>query len=258
MNASRQTRKFIFVAGLHRCGTTLLANMLAAHPDVSGFSNTGEKMDEGQYLQSVYPSGPVKGGDAVGRLGFDPAAYLTEKSPLAAPESADLLFSQWARHWNLSKPVLIEKSPPNLIRTRFLQACFPESHFIVIARHPIAASVATKKWCRLNPVPGIIANWAMCYGRAAKDAEKLNSVFFVRYEDLVADPESVLRPITDKIGLSPLPSAPAGVRDDLNAKYFEQWKNLLKDPRERAMAALVRPFAARTAHRFGYSLDDAA
>ncbi|MCB2112496.1 MAG: sulfotransferase [Parvularculaceae bacterium] len=257
MSATRSSRKFVFVAGLHRCGTTLLANMLAAHPDISGFKNTGEKMDEGQYLQNVYPSGPVKGGDAVGRLGFDPAAYLTEKSPLAAPEKAELLFSQWAPYWDLSKPVLLEKSPPNLIRMRFLQACFPDSHFIVIARHPVAASVATKKWCRFNPVPGIIANWAMCYGRAARDGERLNSVAFVRYEDLVADPRSVLRPITDRLGISPLPAAPAEVRGDLNRKYFEQWKNLLKDPRERAMAALVRPFAGPVAHRFGYSLDPA-
>lgn len=235
----------------------MLANMLAEHPDVSGFSKTGEKMDEGQYLQSVYPSGPVRGGDAVGRLGFDPAAYLTEKSPLAAPDKADRLFADWARYWDLSKSVLIEKSPPNILRMRYLQACFPDSHFILIARHPIAASVATKKWCRLNPVPGIIANWAVCYGRALKDAEKLNSVSVIRYEDLVADPKGALRPLTDRIGLSPLASAPDGVKDDLNLKYFDMWKTLLADPRERAMAALVRPFAEPVARRLGYSLDDA-
>jgi len=257
MDASRTTRKFIFVAGLHRCGTTLLANMLAAHPDISGFSSTGEKMDEGQYLQSVYPSAGMRGGDAVGRLGFDPFAYLTEKSPLASDENADRLFSDWARYWDLSKPALIEKSPPNIIRMRYLQASFPDSHFILIARHPVAASVATKKWCRMNPVSGIIANWAVCYGRALKDAERLKSFSVVRYEDLVRDPEAVLKPLTDRIGLAPLPTAPAGVRDDLNRKYFDEWRRRLRDPREKAMAMLVRPFAERVGEKFGYSFDEA-
>ncbi len=257
MDASRTSRKFVFVAGLHRCGTTLLANLLAAHPDVSGFRKTGEKMDEGQYLQSVYPKPGAAGGDAVGRLGFDRAAFLTERSSLATPENADRLFADWSHFWDLSKPVLIEKSPPNLIRMRFLQACFPDSHFIVIARHPVAAAEATKKWCRRNPVPGIIANWALCYGRAIEDAKKLKSVSFVRYEDLVAEPEATLRPLTDQLGLSPLASAPAGVKGDLNRKYFDMWKTLLTDPRQKAMAMLVEPFASPVARRLGYRFNDA-
>ena len=48
--------RFVFLAGLHRSGTTLLARLLAAHPEVSGFSGTGAPADEGQLLQSVYPA----------------------------------------------------------------------------------------------------------------------------------------------------------------------------------------------------------
>jgi hypothetical protein len=32
--------RFVFLAGLHRSGTTLLARLLAAHPEISGFSDT--------------------------------------------------------------------------------------------------------------------------------------------------------------------------------------------------------------------------
>lgn len=257
MEASRHNRTFVFVAGLHRCGTTMLANTLAEHPDVSGFSNTGEKMDEGQYLQTVHPSGEMRGAGPVGRMGFDPASYITEKSPLTAPEKADLLFSQWARYWDLSRPVLIEKSPPNIIRMRFLQACFPDSHFILIARHPIAASVATKKWRRRNPVAGIIANWAVCYARALSDAARLKSFRVVRYEDLVGNPESSLRLLTDRIGISPLKSAPAGVKNNLNEKYFERWRALQRSLVERAMTALVRPFVEPVFRRFDYTFEEA-
>lgn len=257
MEATRHNRTFVFVAGLHRCGTTLLANMLAAHPDVSGFANTGEKMDEGQYLQTVYPSGGQRGAGSVGRMGFDPFAYITETSPLATPEKADLLFSQWARCWDTAKPVLVEKSPPNVIRMRYLAACFPTSHFILIARHPIAASIASKKWCGRNPVAGIMANWAVCYDRALKDGRRLKSFSVVRYEDLVADPAAALRPLTDRIGIAPLKAPPAAVSDALNAKYFEQWRSLQKDWRERAMSMAVRPFVGAVAEKFGYRFDEA-
>jgi len=32
--------QFVFLAGLHRSGTTLLARLLAAHSEISGFSET--------------------------------------------------------------------------------------------------------------------------------------------------------------------------------------------------------------------------
>ncbi len=47
-----------FIAGLHRSGTTPLTRLLAAHSEVSGFSNTHVEEDEGQHLQQVYPSAP--------------------------------------------------------------------------------------------------------------------------------------------------------------------------------------------------------
>lgn len=257
MDATRHNRRFVFVAGLHRCGTTMLADLLAAHPEISGFANTGEKMDEGQYLQTVYPSGKQRGAGSVGRMGFDPAAYLTEASPLAAPDKADRLFADWARYWDVSKPVLIEKSPPNLIRMRYLAACFPDSHFILIARHPVAASIATKKWCGRNPVPGIIANWAVCYARALADGRRLKSFSVVRYEDVVRDPAAALRPLTDRIGIAPLATVKAGVRDNLNEKYFDRWRALQEKPVERAMTAMVRPFAGPVMARFDYRFADA-
>ena len=118
MTAAMIDRKFVFIVGLHRSGTTLLANLLAGHPDVSGFENTGAPMDEGQFLQTVYPVGPVWGGDAIGRIGFDPCAYLTERSSIATRENAEKLLNEWSDYWDMSKPVLLEKSPPNIINVR--------------------------------------------------------------------------------------------------------------------------------------------
>src|SRR5271170_7939594 len=104
---------FIFVTGLHRSGTSPLHRCLSAHPSVSGFANTGIFEDEGQHLQTILPNGLEFGGP--GRFGFHPDAHMTESHPLATPRTGERVFEQWKNHWDLSKPYLVEKSPPTLL-----------------------------------------------------------------------------------------------------------------------------------------------
>jgi hypothetical protein len=138
-----QHHPIAFIAGLHRSGTSLVHQILRDHPDVSGFRNTGVPKDEGQHLQTVYP--PARSFGGPGRFGFDPGSYLDETSPLCTPAHAERLWREWSPHWDLSRPVLIEKSPPSLLRTRYFQRLFPASRFIVIVRNPIVVAMATRK-----------------------------------------------------------------------------------------------------------------
>jgi len=66
----------VFVGGLHRSGTTLLARAIAKHDEVSGFRRTEALANEGQFLQSVYPIAREFGG--TGRFGFDERSHMTE------------------------------------------------------------------------------------------------------------------------------------------------------------------------------------
>jgi hypothetical protein len=246
-----EDHRFVFLAGLHRSGTTLLARLLAAHPEVSGFSGTGTPADEGQHLQTVYPAASAYGGP--GSFGFAPESHLTETSALASEESARKLFEQWSPHWDLARPILLEKSPPNLLKTRFLQALFPGSAFVVILRHPIPSSIPTAKWRGTRRYDRLLAHWLRCHALFEADREHLERVHVLSYEQLVGDPARVLDGIFDFLGVDPIsPSEP--VEAGANAKYFRQWNELKRDLRMRAYLDLVSLRYERPVRHYGYSL----
>ena len=247
--------RLVFVGGLHRSGTTPLARVLAAHPQVSGFADTGATEDEGQHLQDVYPVARTYGGP--GRFALDGRAHLTETAPLATPESARRLAASWAPHWDLGRPVLVEKSPPNLVMTRFLQALYPDARFVLIVRHPVVVALGTSKWLRGRGLRTPMANWFAAHDTMRGDLPSLTHVHVLRYEELSADPERVLADLGRFLGLDgPVPAGSwQGGRSE---GYARQWAELATDPRPWRRArrrALVREFGDRAAE-YGYDLED--
>jgi hypothetical protein len=241
--------RFIFLCGLHRSGTSPLFRILREHPEISGFHNTGVPEDEGQFLQTVFPAARTFGGP--GRFGFAKAAHLTEKSRLVTPENRDKVFTDWAIYWDLSKRCLLEKSPPNLIRTRFLQALFPNSYFVVIIRHPIPVSLSTSKWtdCSLD---SLVKHWVHCHDLFERDRPHLNRVLVIRYENLIQSTASLVAQIYKFLDLTPcvpVPLNPAG-----SDGYFSNWRSLSSDKeRRREFRLIVRRYERRV-QSYGYSL----
>lgn len=247
-------RRLIFLAGLHRSGTSLLHRCLSDHPHISGFENTGAFEDEGQHLQTVYPPAYSFGGP--GLFGFAEGAYLDERAPLATPENAHRLLSEWEPFWDTNKRMLVEKSPPNLIRTRFLQSLFPGSRFVVVLRHPIAVSYATQKWTPATVwIQTLLKHWLTCHERFERDRAHLDHVHVLRYEDFVASPERELNRIHRFLDLDPVPLQ-REVRPGVNDDYFAIWARRRRNPLTRPYTSyVVRKLGDRVA-RFGYSLTD--
>jgi hypothetical protein len=243
--------RFVFLCGLHRSGTSPLFRILREHPAISGFRDTGVPEDEGQHLQSVFRPGKFYGGP--GQFGFDPAAHLTDKSELITSANREKLFQAWSRHWDLSKPCLLEKSPPNLIRSRFLQAMFPHSSFIVILRHPVAASLATSKWTT-SSWESLIQHWLHCHRLFESDRPHLHRVHVLKYEDLIGSTERELQKLFEFLGL---PSHASGALNRAgNDPYFQKWQQLSEEPRGRVFVGLIRSKYEHDLRDFGYSFSD--
>jgi hypothetical protein len=243
--------RLVFVCGLHRSGTSLVHRCLSAHPDVSGFQGTGVPEDGGQHLQTVYPPAHRHGG--AGLFAFRPEAALTEDSPLVSPESRETLLREWGRHWRPGAAVGVEKSPPNLVRTRFLQALFPDAVFVAVLRHPVAVAGATRKGRRrLLPYRTLVHHWVVAHSILAADARHLRNLHVVRYERFVADPAAHLERLFAAVGLAPAGVAEA-VRTDVNEVYLRRWST-----RRNPLTALDRAATRRRfegdVRRFGYSL----
>lgn len=256
-------RRLVFVGGVHRSGTTPLVKALASHPEISGLTYTNVREDEGQHLQSVYPADSAVGG--VGRFARSNAPHLTERSALVSPQNASRLVAAWQPYWDMRRPLLVEKSPPNLLMGRFLQAMFPGSALIVIVRHPVIVSLASRKWSpriisrhgrwRLT-LRGLFKNWVQAHETFRRDVPHLSRVHVVYYEDLVSRPHEELTRIQDFLMLDTAPGTHA-LRPDQSDRYREQWTAMRSRGRLQQwhIERIETEFADRV-HHLGYDIHD--
>jgi Sulfotransferase family len=247
--ASRADPSLVFVGGLHRSGTSLLTNVLGTHPAIATLRATGVPEEEGQHLQKVYPTARALGGP--GRFASSAGAHLTERSPGADTASARSLLAAWTPFWDPTRPIRVEKSPPNLLRTRFLQALFPDARFLIVMRHPGIVALSTQKWARGASVADLVAHWEQAHALFWRDRAHLRSVMVVRYETFVRDAAAVMRDVARLLGVDDRFDV-AEVDARRSAVYERAWKTLY-DADPATWRAYEEPVAA-----LGYRLGDAS
>jgi len=250
MTESTIDNQFVFLAGHHRSGTSLLYKVLLDHPSINGFTNTGVPEDEGQHLQSVYK--PAKAFGGPGKYIFDKRSYMDENHVLANPISAAKLIKQWQKHVDFGVGFFLEKSPPNLIRTRFFQNLFPKAKFIVILRHPLAISYATQKWSKTS-IEDLLEHTLKGYEIFFQDLPFLESVYVLRYEDFVENPVNERNKIFRFLGVDESETMSQDIQKNVNKKYFSLWKDEYGGKLNLRRAILTLKYEKRLS-RLGYSI----
>jgi len=150
----------------------------------------------------------------------------------------------------MSKPVLLEKSPPNAVISRFLQALINlnvQSHesqvnsndvarFLFITRHPLANALAHRAWpfCRRMPLIRIVENWVRVNEYMLQDMDHLQHVKLLKMEEFQTDPDRYLRDVFEWIGLDPDKAANRTtlVHQNTNQKYKKRYCKWLEDHRD--------------------------
>lgn len=102
----------------------------------------------------------------------------------------------WDSHWDKSKPVLLEKSPPNLIRSRDILANFKPVKFIVMVRNPYAQAeglMRRNQWAAQRA-----ANFSMmCLSKQLANSRELEDTLVMTYEALVSDPAKACKKLAN-------------------------------------------------------------
>jgi hypothetical protein len=189
--------KWLFLVGCYNSGTTLLAQLLSRHPSISGLPTEGHFITD-QFVKDYEVGLPRMW------AGREELFRLTENDDGPDPIRVK---KEWGMRLDRSKPVLLEKSPPNTIRVRWLQRHFAPAYFVAIVRngYAVAEGISRKadpKHLRDSwPLAQSAWQWRRSNEVLEEDSPFLKNLLWVRYEDLVADPLPSLNRIVEFAGL---------------------------------------------------------
>ncbi len=242
----------IFIVGLTRSGSTLIEQMLSAHPQIEGTAEL-PAMDvlvaEIRTRFGAYPGGVGElDRDALARLG---AEYI----------------ARTRAHRKTSRPFFIDKMPANFRHTGLIHLILPNAKIIDARRHPMSCGFANFKqhfthgqaWSYdLEEIGRYYHDYVALM--AHFDAVLPGRVHRVLYEDVVADPEREVRRLLDYCGLPfdeaclrfyendrPVLSASAEqVRRPIFQDGLDQWRHYEPwlDPLKAALGAVLDAYPA--------------
>jgi hypothetical protein len=252
----------IFVFGSGRSGTTLLFDLLHAHPDVAWVSRLTDRIPSlpQQALLSrsrLLRRSPLfqPSTDAIGTyrhcgitvdLLKAKGTSLTEDD--VTEESARRLRGVVRAHARaMGKPRFINKSTMNAMRIRMIHRIFPDAYFVHILRngYAVASSLVRVKWWPdadiwwLGTTPRqwqgdqselAAMNWKRQVGEILEQKPRIPKGQFVecRYEELLSDPAGLVRRIADHCGLEWSDSYASVVGGkSIDPRNRDKWKDQL-------------------------------
>ena len=181
---------WLFVLGLNNSGTSILAHLLETHPEIRALPA------EGQALTKALPTGAELGVRRNWTTRMEQFHWTEDTHSDAALRTR----YDWAYHANPRPGIVLEKSPPNTVRGRWLQEHFRPSRFIGIARHPYAVCEGMRRRGGL-PVAESARHWALGNATMLDDADQLDRFELVTYEHICDQPDETLTRVESFLNL---------------------------------------------------------
>ena len=201
-------QKAIFIGGCARAGTTLLGAMLGGH-------SSAICVPESQFKIGILRDKRLADREACVRFLRQHWRFHLWDMPLTPsdlPNSGELnrtgimrkLCDMYGeRHGRKGRIVWVDHTPHNIRHCKLLASSFPLSKFIHIIRdgRAVAASVMPLDWGPNNIIEAAHF-WIeqTAYGLAAEDSFGPERIRRVHYEQLVTEPERVMRELSEFIG----------------------------------------------------------
>lgn len=195
------------MTGCYNSGTTILREILGAHPDIATLPREGVRFTD------VFPDLQTGGWT---RMWHRNAALadMSGHDPAAVARRAAW---DWAPWWRRGARVFLEKSITHSARMPFLARAFPEASFIFVIRNGFCASEGILRRARPGPEAAralgrdtyppaeAATQWRVANETYLRDRPGLGRVLEVRYEAFAERPGEVLR---DILAFLDLPDAP--------------------------------------------------
>ncbi|MCY4087367.1 MAG: sulfotransferase [Actinomycetia bacterium] len=240
---------WLFVLGLNNSGTSILAHVLETHPLIRSLPA------EGQALTRALPTGAELGVRRNWTARLDDFHWTGE----SAPEAARRARYDWAFYLDRRPGIVLEKSPPNSVRSRWLQAFFAPSRFLAIVRHPYAVCEGMRRRGGFA-LEDAARHWARGNGTMLADARELDRFRLVTYEEFCAEPHRVLAGVEAFLELEQ-PIDRAALDEPLPSHTIDRTTARLQDYNARSLERLspeeiasINEIVAPVARTLGYEL----
>jgi len=199
---SVKPNKWVFVVGCYNSGTTLLANLLALHPKISGLPVEGV----------AFTSHLKKPEDFGWTYMWHKCKDEISLPPVRDPKKAKEIMKDWRPWFSKSATIFLEKSVSNMLRMGWLEANFNPTWFVAIVRNGYAVAEGIRRHARPGnynnpyykkqyPIELCAEQWRQAAYILRQEVNKRTNLKIIRYEDLVANPVEMLQNIWNWLGL---------------------------------------------------------
>ena len=194
-----------FVVGAGRSGTTLLRMMLDSHSTLAIPPETDFAAAAEPFRQAGATAAACAMTDSWRWQDFNISAAefirrVREERPRSLGDVMRIFYRLYAEL--MDKPRWGDKSPYYVWGMKAIDRLLPEAHFVHVIRdgRDVALSVLPL-WFGPDTVAEAASDWVEIVAAARRQAPDLSSYTEVRYEDLIGEPERILRELCDLLEL---------------------------------------------------------